>query len=70
MSNPKRIQVGDKVFVMYPGHANTRSFPGIVHHIPAATGDSWIIESTGKAPGEIYYISEPVTFKLLEKRQP
>lgn len=66
MSNPLRIEIGDHVFVMYPGHPNpNRSFEAIVEHIPAATGDSWIFQD--QTHGGVIYISEPVSISLRKK---
>lgn len=67
----KRIEIGDTVYVMYPGHgSNTaiteRAFTAKVLNIPRATGDSWIFEAQ-QYGGEIYYVSEPITVALTKK---
>lgn len=66
MSNPRRIECGDTVYVMFPNHPqNGRAFRALVENVPTATGESWIFEDLTN--GGILYISEPVTISLQEK---
>ena len=66
MSNPERIEIGDSVYVMYPGHPNDgRAFPATVEYMPNGVGDSWIF--INETHGDVIYISEPISVSLTGK---
>lgn len=62
---PFIIKAGDLVSVNFNNSQWTLCSRGIVHWVPVATGDSWIIEDVSN--NQTHYISEGCTISLVEK---
>ena len=61
----KLIEVGDLVSVNFNNSQYTLSSEAIVLRIPKGDGDSWGFEC--RITGDVYYVSEGCTIRLLNK---
>lgn len=61
----QHIRTGDIVHVDFNNAQYTLCHKAIVHHVPCATGDSWVFEDCKTKA--IHYVSEGCTVTLLEK---